>query len=66
MKNLNPILNFRLDQENGALINISSQYSIKTGIHSSPKGTKLTEQLRFAQMTMITETREASDSSENT
>lgn len=65
MKNIHPILNFRLIQKNIELVNPYCLYSIKTGIHTIAKGAKQADKLRLAQTTMLTETREATDSSEN-
>lgn len=64
MKNANPILNFRLGQEKELAVSINLVYSFSTGIHSLPDG-KQPEPLRFGHMTLITETREASDTSEH-
>ncbi|MGG5902594.1 hypothetical protein [Sphingobacterium daejeonense] len=63
--NSNPILNFRLSIDQQQRSKISYIYSIKLGVHLTLNGYQKTDSRWFGQTTMITETREAVDSSEH-
>lgn len=64
MENVNPILNFRIPTTFDGN-NMSYDYSLIVGIHTIANETNSALSVKYAQSTMITETREAVDTSES-
>lgn len=65
MKNPHPILSFRISSYLSRSPALNYDYSVKTGIHTAVDGNALASKSNEKYATMITETREAADTSES-